>query len=318
MFQLVKISKFYLKQVASKKTLFLWLFFFILLFAPRFTLEAKPDQQPFPTQGEYDSFKPEGDIRRFAGEVLHFDISFLWFSNAATAVVGFYEKDGSYYSYLEARTKGFVGFFTAYRQHIYQTNFDIIDGGKRVRANRFMRKVVEGGSEEKSEHFFDYSKREHRWVQYQKDELTESSKEKIPDGVNFDDVLTAFYNFRNGVYGLVEKGKHYTVKTIPEKGNDEILVHVREIDEENRARLEQGRKAGDEFLIDLLVPKNIFKSQSGRLRFWSSKHLIPVESKVKDYILLGDLHAVLNKRETPPKGVPVRSPSISFAPVSGE
>jgi hypothetical protein len=316
MFQLFKFGNFIPEVISSKKFLLIGLSFFILVFAPRFTLEANSDPKSSLVKGQYASFKPEGDIRRFAGEVLHYDISFLWFKNAATASVGFYEKDGSYYSYLEAKTKGFVGFFTAYRQHIYQTNFEVVDGGKRVRAIKFMRKVIEGGNIEISEHFFDYAVREHRWIQYKNEEITESNKEEIPAGVNFDDVLTAFYNFRNGVYGPVKKGNRYTVKTIPEKGNDEILVHVREVEEENKIRTEQGRKSGDEILIDLLVPKNIFKSKSGRLRFWSSKHLIPIESKVKDYILLGDLHAVLNKRETPPWGVPVRAPSISFAPVS--
>jgi hypothetical protein len=316
MFQLFKILSFIPKAVSSKKSLFIGASLLVLIFTPRLTLIANSDPKPALVKGEYASFKPEGDIRRFTGEVLHYDISFLWFNNAATASVGFYEKDGSYYSYLEAKTKGFVGFFTAYRQHIYQTNFEVVDGGKRVRAVKFMRKVIEGGKIEKSEHFFDYAAREHRWMHYDNEEMTESNKEKIPAGVNFDDVLTAFYNFRNSVYGSVKKGNRYTVNTIPEKGNDEILVHVRGIEEENKVRTEQERKPNDEILIDLIVPKNIFKSKSGRLRFWSSKHLIPVESKVKDYILLGDLHAVLKKREIPPSGVPVRAPSISFAPVS--
>lgn len=316
MFQIVKLSYLFSEASSFKRTLLNVMGFLILIFGPHYTLEAQGDQNSSPAIGEYASFQPEGDIRRFVGEVLYFDISFLWFKNAATAKVGFYEKDGNYYSYLEAKTKGFVGFFTAYRQHIYQTNFEIVDGGKRVRANKFMRKVIEGGKVEKSEHFFDYYLREHRWAQYENEELTEKGKEEIPAGVNFDDVLTAFYNFRNGVYGPVGKGNHYTVKTIPEKGNGEILVHVREIEEENKIRKEQGKNSGDEFLIDLLVPKNIFKTTSGRIRFWSSKHLIPIESTVKDYIFLGDLHAVLNKRETQPQGVPVKPPSISFAPVS--
>jgi len=309
------VKKFY-RIFPLKRILFIGTGLFFLYFILIFPLDATTsDQNSFRVPGEYDSFQPEGDIRRFAGEVLHYDISFLWFKNAATAKVGFYEKDGNYYSYLEARTKGFVGFFTAYRQHIYQTNFDIVEGGKRVRANKFMRKVIEGGKVEKSEHFFDYDLREHRWIQFVNEEITESDTEIIPKGVNFDDVLTAFYNFRNGVYGPVGKGNRYTVKTIPEKGNDKILVNVLEMEEENKIRKKQGRKPSDDFLIDLLVPKNIFKSKSGRLRFWSSKHLIPIESTVKDYILLGDLHAVLNRRESPLQGVPVKPPSISFAPV---
>jgi hypothetical protein len=315
MFQIDKILNFVSCKVSPKKLLFAGCGVLALIFLPLFASEVISDYKTSLPLGEYSSFEPEGDIRRFAGEVLHYDISFLWFNNAASASVGFYEKDGSYYSYLEARTKGFIGFFTAYRQHIYQTNFEIVDGGKQVRATRFMRKIIEGENIEKSEHFFDYALREHRWHIYKNEEVTESKKELIPTGINFDDVLTAFYNFRNGVYGPVAKGSHYTVKTIPEKGNEEISIHVQNFEEENKIRIEQGRKSGEEFLIDLLVPKIIFKSKSGRLRFWSSRHLIPIESKVKDYILLGDLHAVLNKRETPPKGVPVRPPSISFAPV---
>lgn len=316
MFQIDKILNLFSGKISPKKFLLVSLGLLALIFSPHFTNEAISDSKSSLPLGEYSSFEPEGDIRRFAGEVLHYDISFLWFSNAASASVGFYEKDGSYYSYLEAKTKGFIGFFTAYRQHIYQTNFEIIAEGKRVRATRFMRKVIEGDNIEKSEHFFDYALREHRWRVYKNDEITESDKETIPVGVNFDDVLTAFYNFRNGVYGLVAKGSHYTLKTIPEKGNEEISIQVRNLEEENKIRTEERRQSGEEFLIDLLVPKNIFKSKSGRLRFWSSKHLIPIETTIKDYLLLGDLQAVLNKRETPPKGVPVRLPSISFAPVS--
>lgn len=316
MFQVVRDGILFIQGNSFKAVGFITTGFFFLLFIALLPDEASSDHKSSRPPGEYTTFQEEGDIRRFVGETLYFNISFLWFENAATAKVGLYEKDGSYYSFMEAKTKGFVGFFTAYRQHIYQSNFEIVDEGKRVRANKFLRKVIEGGKVEKAEHFFDYDAREHRWNQYINEELIESSKENIPAGVNFDDVLTAFYNFRNGVYGPVEKGKHYTVKTIPEKGNDEILVHVREIEEENNARKEQGRKPMNEYLIDLLVPKNIFKTESGRIRFWSSKHLIPIESTIKDYILLGDLHAVLHKREAQPQSVPAKPPSISFAPVS--
>ena len=316
MFQIVREYILFRQILFHKKVVLIGAGLIFLYFIFLFPNEAKSDQKPSFVPGEYDSFQADGDILRFVGEVLYFDISFLWFKNAATAKVGFYEKDGTYYSYLEAKTKGFVGFFTGHRQHIYQTSFDIIDGGKRVRANKFLRKVIEGGNVETSEHFFDYNLLEHRWLHYKNEEMTESNIEDIPAEINFDDVLTAFYNFRNGVYGPVGKGNHYTVKTIPEKGNDKILVHVRDIEEENKIRIEQGKKPGNELLIDLLVPKNIFKTKSGRLRFWSSKHLIPIESTIKDYILLGDLHAVLNRREAQPQGIPVKPPSISFAPVS--
>ena len=62
-------------------------------------------------QGKYSSFIPKGDIRRFAGETLTYDIDFLFFDKAATAKVRFFEYKGKYFSTLSAETKGVVGFF---------------------------------------------------------------------------------------------------------------------------------------------------------------------------------------------------------------
>jgi hypothetical protein len=42
------------------------------------TRSAKPI-----TLGEYNNFLPAGEITRFSGETLYYDISFLWFENAA-------------------------------------------------------------------------------------------------------------------------------------------------------------------------------------------------------------------------------------------
>ncbi|GJL80263.1 MAG: hypothetical protein NPINA01_32520 [Nitrospinaceae bacterium] len=290
--------------------------FLAVFFIAHIPLEVQSDPKSGLPFGQYASFQPEGDIRRFVGETLYFDISFLWFKNAATAYVGFYEKNGEYYSYLDAQTKGFVGFFTAYRRHIYQTSFEIIDGGKRVRPKRFMREVIEGGSVERADHFFDYQTREHRWRQTQ-DEITEDSgTEDIPPGTNFDDVLTAFYNFRNSVYGPIRKNEKYVIKTIPEKGHDEITIHVREIEEVNKVRKEEGREPGEDLLVDIVVPKSIFKTESGIIRLWASKHYIPIESTIKDYIFLGDLHAKFKERTERHSKVTGNIPVPSLSPAS--
>ena len=63
-------------------------------------------------------------------------------------------------------------------------------------------------------------------------------------------------------------------------------------------RIEEEREKKDEFLVNINVPKEIFKSKTGELMVWTSKHYVPVETSVKDYILLGDLHARFTHRET--------------------
>lgn len=177
-----------------------------------------------------------------------------------------------------------------------------------------MRKVIEGDKTERSDHFFDYQTREHWWSQYKNGTIEESGKEAIPPETNFDDVLTAFYNFRNGVYGPISKGEQYTIKTIPEKGQDEIPVQIKNIAETNTIRKEAGRPLGDDLLIDILVPKSIFKSKSGKIRLWASNHYIPLESTVKDYILLGDLHVTFKERIDQHSKETGITPASSFLP----
>ena len=53
-----------------------------------FALDAANDT------GKYPGFKASGYITRFEGETLHYDISFLWFDNAASAKVQFLKERG--------------------------------------------------------------------------------------------------------------------------------------------------------------------------------------------------------------------------------
>jgi hypothetical protein len=94
---------------------------------PCISTHAMEPKLATPLTGEYNNFLSTGKITRFAGETLYYDISFLWFGNAASPKVSFYEEHGKYFSVLEASTKGFVGFFTAYRKHYYKTEFEVID-----------------------------------------------------------------------------------------------------------------------------------------------------------------------------------------------
>ena len=98
--------------------------------------------------GKYSNFTLEGNIRRFVGETLYIDVSFLWFDNAAIARVGLYEKNGALYSILEAETKGFIGFFTSYRKHYYKATFDLVNEENRLRTKTFERKVIIGDVED--------------------------------------------------------------------------------------------------------------------------------------------------------------------------
>ncbi len=244
-------------------------------------------------QGEYASFIPKGDIRRFAGETLTYDIDFFFFDKAATAKVSFFEYKGKYFSTLTAETKGVVGFFTNYRKHFYKAAFDIIDDGQRVQTSKFERDVIIGKDKERTVHFLDYPSRTHFWFLFSGGELKERSRDPIPEEVIYDDILAFFYNFRNGVYGDLEKGGTYKIHTLPENSMKSITTYINTEEEQERFRIQEQRGKRDEMLLKVTIPKDVFKTETGELVFWASNHYIPLETTIKDYLLLGDLHGKL-------------------------
>jgi hypothetical protein len=87
------------------------------------------------------------------------------------------------------------------------------------------------------------------------------------------------------------------IRTIPEIGHNKTFVNIfPEIDQE-RFSLEEGRKEKNSMPLNIIVPKEIFKTETGEAMVRSSKYYIPTETTVKDYILLGDLHARFTHRE---------------------
>jgi len=244
-------------------------------------------------EGEYASFVPKGDIRRFAGETLTYDIDFLFFDKAAIAKVQFNEYRGKYFATLTAETKGVVGFFTNYRKHFYKATFDIVDQGRRIQTSKFERDVIIGENKERTVHFLDYKSRTHFWFIFSDGELKDRSRDSIEEGIIYDDILAFFYNFRNGVYGDLKKGATYKIHTVPEKSMKNITTYINSETEQEQFRIDENRAKNNEMLLKVTIPKDVFKTETGELVFWASNHYIPLETTIKDYLLLGDLHGKL-------------------------
>jgi hypothetical protein len=188
------------------------------LILPCISTHAMEPKLAAPLTGEYNNFLPTGKITRFAGETLYYDISFLWFENAASAKVSFFEEHGKYFSVLESSTKGFFGFFTAYRKHYYKTAFEVIDKGRRLRPKTFLRQVMIASNAETTRHKFDYSHRLHTGEKYANEEKVDSRQDAIPTESAFHDILTSFYNIKNSNYKKLKKRKEVYHYNHPEKG----------------------------------------------------------------------------------------------------
>jgi len=261
------------------------------------SIEQKIDQW-----GKYDSFILEGDIRRFAGETLTYDLDFMIFSNAGHAQISFYEENGQFKCILVAETKGFVGWLTSYVKHIYKASFYIVDGGKKLRTATFEREIIVGNERERIFHAMDYASMRHLWFVFNNDDLIRQFNEPLSENAQLDDVLAAFYNFRNAAYGKIETGRSYHIPTFwtkddqPEKEN-EMSIHIpTESERRNYEEAEgAGEMEGSQRLMKVQVPSDLFETENGELYFWASEHLIPLEAIYKDFILFGDLHFRLSK-----------------------
>jgi hypothetical protein len=190
---------------------------------------------------------------------------------------------------------------------VYEATFEVVDNGKRLRTLKFYREVTVGDEKERIVHALDHSSLLHYMFFYQNKDLMNRFKKPLPSGYQ-DDVLGAFYNIRNAVYGEVKKGKTFEIPTFWTKFADDedeakkpkpMLVRI--LTDEERKRVDQkedrGKSTSSKLLVKMLVPSDLYETKNGELYYWASNHLIPTESIYKDFILFGDLHIKLVKRE---------------------
>lgn len=206
------------------------------------------------------------------------------------------DKKGYYTATLQGETLGVLGWVTRYRVDTYRAVMEEIDGGKALRAVSFEEDVKVGDKIRKRVHLFDYQRRIWTNKRLRKNGAWVVQEKEIPRGSVYDDFVTAFYNFRYGVYGPIERGKTYDVGTFPRDGLSSYEVRVASKEEEEKERRSGERSAGKDFLLTLKLDPETTHSREGLITGWLSKDLTPVEGAVKDVTLFGDVTGTLVKK----------------------
>jgi hypothetical protein len=170
-----------------------------------------------------------------------------------------------------------------------------IDGGRRLRSISFEEDSKVGNKLRKRTHYFDYQKRKWIQVRLRKDGTKARKEEEIPSGMIYDDFITASFNFRYGVYGEIERGRKYTVATLPKKGPSNYEVIVASKGEEEKRKKSEKLKDGKEYFVKLLLDPEVTHSKEGLIEGWLSKGLYPIEGTIKDVVLFGDVTGRLIK-----------------------
>ena len=76
----------------------------------------------------------------------------------------------------------------------------------------------------------------------------------------------------------------------------DISVYIHSDQEAKRFQEEEDNEMGGSLLLKVVIPKDVFKTETGELIFWTSNHFIPLETTIKNYVLLGNLRAHFDKR----------------------
>ena len=233
----------------------------------------------------------------FRGEELLYEIGFWLFKRAALGRLSFRpgEKKGQYVALLETQTLGVLGFVTRYRVDTYRSTMEEIEGGSRFRSLLFEENVKVGNQFDKRVTQFDYPSQKWITLKWGKNGVIQRIEEEIPPGKIYDDFLTSCCNFRYGVYGAIERGRTYRIPTFPRKGSTSYEVTVASKNEENEKRRSEKTKDEKEFFVKLILGPEITHSKEGRIEGWLSKELLPVEGKLKDVFLFGDVKGTLIK-----------------------
>jgi hypothetical protein len=234
----------------------------------------------------------------FASEELHYDIAFWLLNKVAVVRMTFAPGAGKgiYVSTLQGETVGLTGFITRYRTDTYRAVMEELDGGRRLRSLSFEERVQIGKESRKHTHTFDHKNR--KWVErnVRMSGATSEEEHDIPADQDYNDFLTASYNFRYGVYGAVERGKTYRVPVFPKKGVTTYDVKIAPKAEEDRLRDRTSVPDGSEYRIELAMDPEVVHSKRGIIKGWLAKELYPVEGIMEDVFFFGDVHGTLVKR----------------------
>ncbi|MGA2318544.1 MAG: hypothetical protein ABSG71_19525 [Thermodesulfobacteriota bacterium] len=204
-------------------------------------------------------------------------------------------EKGRYLATLQGETLGVLGWVARYRVDTYRSIMEEVEGGRRLRSISFEEDVKIGNNLRRRTHFFDYQKRKWIKVRQRKDGVRVRQEVEIPPGMVYDDFITASYNFRYGVYGEIERGKKYTVATFPKKGPSSYEVRVASKEEEEKRKKSEQFKDGKEYYVKLFLDPEVTHSKEGLIEGWLSKELYPIEGRIKNVMLVGDVKGTLIK-----------------------
>ena len=221
----------------------------------------------------------------FLGEKLKYSVGFWLFRNSAAGSFSFKKHKKGYEAVFEAQTAGFLKLIIGKKSEYMRSVMEYDPGEKKFRTLMFEETFTDGEKEVKKEIFYDYGDRVYEVFFFRDGKKLKSTRGRMPDGP-FEDLLTFFYNLRNGYYGKAGVGMELSVCALVNPIPSYIKVAVDK---------EDNLKKGAKYQFIISVDRKISAAGSKRVVSWFSDELIPVYSVIEDAYYFGDLRIKLVK-----------------------
>jgi hypothetical protein len=240
--------------------------------------------------------------RRFDGERMKYRCGFFIFPHAADTQISFRMLDDTRCrAVLSGRTRGIVGLFTLFRQDRYVADMRLVDGGRRLETIQLHEYVNIGRMRDRKIHVYDRRKRVviEKTIDNVSGRILKTKSKPMPPKGLCDDYLTAFYNFRGGVYGPLAPGRSFRIQSNPHGHLKRVDIRVA-----TRAEARQKRPPFDyglewHWLLEVKLDKDFLHSRTGVFQGWLDRNEIPVGGIIPDVKIFGDVWGYLADRRPP-------------------
>ncbi len=261
----------------------------ILFLAPKISVTATPPA--LASAGHLRDAPTIGEA--FVGERFTYTVGFWIFKDIAEGSIELKkgEKENEYIATLEAHTTGLLGRFFKPRSDTYTTRLTMVDAGKRFITTHFEKNVRIGDKVRRGLQEVDYEKGELRWTTYKHGKVRRSGRVEIPPGERYDGPLTAFYNLRYGVYGPIEEGRNYQIKTLPkgEKPVSDIEIRIASKKELKKFYNRSKKDPRARYYAVAVIDKEFFDSRTGEVEIIFNADLVPLDAVAKNVMMYGDI-----------------------------
>ncbi|MFC1491488.1 DUF3108 domain-containing protein [Nitrospinota bacterium] len=262
---------------------------------------------PVPHAQDLPRFPPQED--------LNYEVQVFWITRAAQGHLRIERRGEDHYrAELIAETKGVVRWLTGSRKNHYISEMAYDPQKRRFISRQYTKLIFKGKNAERTTAAIDEEKSVVDWEFFSNGKLIAEGADPIPDKVRYEDLLSAFFNFRTGQLVPLEPGREMTVFTLPDyraiakekMGRDDkerfqkFEIRIADEETETAYRKKFGRTKEKGMLVLVKVPKNLFGQETGEIRVWFNTNLVPVAATVEDAYYFGDVHGILIKPDTRP------------------